>query len=205
MALWEKIALQFGNPTGTLGKVAGFIMAHRKSNIERNNWAIDLLSLEGSDNVLETGFGPGLVISRLSEIITSGVVCGIDQSKIMYDQAMKRNQNGIASGRVRLYLGSISEMPTFEVKFDKVLDINSFQFWPNQVDCLVNLKRQMTNGGMMAIVHQPRKPGAKDKDTEAAGKWLSKAMQNAGFKQIRVEKRIMKPVSTICLLGINEL
>lgn len=58
--------------------------------------------------------------------------------------------------------------------------------------------------GTIAIVHQPRKPGATDEDTEVAGNRFMKVLQEAGFKEIRVEMRIMKPVSAICLLGMNK-
>ncbi len=43
MSLRSTIVCQFGKPSGLLGKLAGFIMSHRQSNIERIEWAISLL------------------------------------------------------------------------------------------------------------------------------------------------------------------
>ncbi|MCP4897122.1 MAG: hypothetical protein GY906_09135 [bacterium] len=48
MSLWKKVAEQFGKPSGFLGSVAGFIMANRSSNIERNEWGIGLLDIQPS-------------------------------------------------------------------------------------------------------------------------------------------------------------
>jgi hypothetical protein len=42
MSLVEKVVAQFARPTGFWGNIAGFIMAHRPSNLERNEWAVSL-------------------------------------------------------------------------------------------------------------------------------------------------------------------
>jgi hypothetical protein len=55
--------------------------------------------------------------------------------------------------------------------------------------------------GIIAIVHQPRKPGATDQDSTDAGVQFSKYLEKAQFKHIRIEKKLMKPVSTVCVLG----
>ena len=39
-------------PTGYLGWVAGWIMAHRPSNVKRNGWTVDLLNIKATDHVL---------------------------------------------------------------------------------------------------------------------------------------------------------
>ena len=66
MSLRQNIVGQFKQPHGSLGQVAGFIMAKRPSNIERNQWTLDLLDLRPDDRVLEIGFGPGIAIEKES-------------------------------------------------------------------------------------------------------------------------------------------
>jgi len=199
MKLWQKVASQFGKPTGFLGSVAGFIMSHRESNIERNKWGVELLNLQPDDNVLEIGFGPGIAIKMMSDIITQGTIFGIDHSEKMLSSAQKRNSDAIKSGRVTLICSSISSLPEINIKFGKVLDINSFQFWENPVDDLIKLKKHMIDGGTIALVHQPRKPGATDADATDAGNNFSDLLQQAGFENIKIHKKIMKPVSTVCV------
>jgi trans-aconitate methyltransferase len=180
MTLWSKLSSQFGKPTGPLGSLAGFIVAHRKSNIERTGWAIEALRLKADDHVLEIGFGPGVAIEKMSAIVTRGVIHGIDHSSTMLAQATKRNRNAVAAGRVTLCLASVSQLPSFENPIDKVLDINSFQFWPNQVDNLKSLRGCMARGGLISIVHQPRKPGATHDGTRMPGNASSSPCKRPG-------------------------
>jgi trans-aconitate methyltransferase len=203
MSLVEKVVAQFARPTGFWGNIAGFIMAHRPSNLERNEWAISQLKLQPSDRVLEIGFGPGVAIEKMSEIVTDGVIWGIDHSEVMFRQASKRNQHAIAAGRVRLALTSVSQLPSFDGPFDKILDVNGFQFWDSKTDVLRRLREQLRPGGIIALVHQPRNLGATEDDTTEAGERFAHYLEVAGFKDIKAERKMMKPVSTVCVLGRN--
>jgi SAM-dependent methyltransferase len=201
MSLWSKIAAQFGKPTGLLGNLAGFIMASRSSNVERSNWAVSLLNLQPTDRVLEIGFGPGIAIQKMSEIVKEGLIYGIDHSDIMLKQASKRNKEAISSERVKLLLNSVSNLPSFEEPLDKILDINSFQFWETPVEDLKSLREHLRSGGIIALVQQPRKPGAKEEDTIKVGETFAEYLKSAGFKEIKIEQKKMKPVSTVCVFG----
>src|SRR5947209_8447596 len=53
---------QFLRPHGFRGRAAGWVMATRGSNRERNIWAVGLLDVQPDDRVLEIGFGPGIAI-----------------------------------------------------------------------------------------------------------------------------------------------
>jgi len=203
MNIGKNISSQFGKLSGLLGRLAGFIMTNRASNIERNEWGISLLSINPFDIVLEIGFGPGLAINKISKILTDGIVYGIDHSPLMLEQASKRNKEFIHSGRAKLMLGSAYSLPAFENHFDKILDVNSFQFWEKPVESLKKLKDQMKPKGLIALVHQPRKPGATEDDAIESANRFSELMKQAGFNDIRYEKNIMKPVPTICVLGTN--
>ncbi|MBF0224418.1 MAG: class I SAM-dependent methyltransferase [Desulfobacterales bacterium] len=201
MSLWEKIAKQFGKPSGLLGNVADYIMATRSSNIERNEWGISLLNLQPSDQVLEIGFGPGIAIQKMSKLVTKGIIYGIDHSDLMVKKASKRNNDTILAGRVKLISTAVSELPAFDKPIDKIIDINSFQFWEEPVNYLNRLKTIMKNEGIIALIHQPRKPGATKQDSIEAGEKFAKYLDQAGFKNIRIENKIMKPVPTIGVLG----
>jgi cyclopropane fatty-acyl-phospholipid synthase-like methyltransferase len=203
MSLVEKVVAQFARPTGLLGNITGFIMAHRLSNVERNEWAISLLNLQPSDRVLEIGFGPGVTIQKMSEIAIDGVIWGIDHSEVMFRQASKRNQRAISAGRVRLVLTSVSQLPSFDDPFDKIVAVNNVQFWDNKTDVMRRLKEQLRAGGIIALVHQPRLPGATEDDATKAGERFALYLEMAGFKDIKVERKMMKPVSTVYVQGRN--
>jgi cyclopropane fatty-acyl-phospholipid synthase-like methyltransferase len=202
-SLVEKVVAQFARPTGFLGSVTGFIMAHRSSNLERNEWATSLLNLQPSDRVLEIGFGPGVTIQKMSETVIHGVIWGVDHSEVMFRQASKRNERAIAAGRVRLSLTSVSQLPAFDNPFDKILAVNNFQFWDDRTNVLRRLREQMRTRGIIALVHQPRIPGATEEDATEAAEGFAHDLEVAGFKDIKVERKIMKPISTVYVQGIN--
>jgi cyclopropane fatty-acyl-phospholipid synthase-like methyltransferase len=203
MGLVERVVAQFARPTGFWGSITGFIMAHRSSNLERNEWAISLLNLQPSDRVLEIGFGPGVTIQKMSEIVIYGVIWGIDHSEVMFRQASKRNQRAISAGKVRLVLTSVSQLPSFDGSFDKILAVNNVQFWDNKIDVLKRLREQLCMGGIIALVHQPRIPGATEDDATKVGEEFARYLEMAGFNDIKVERKMMKPVSTVYVQGRN--
>jgi SAM-dependent methyltransferase len=134
----QRIVKQFKQPHGLIGQLAGYIMANRPSNIERNEWTLELLSLEPEDRLLEIGFGPGIAIAKASEIITNGLIFGIDHSETMLRQAHKRNLAAIQRKRVQLQLGTVDSIPRFDRPFNKVFSANVVQFWadPQPPICL---------------------------------------------------------------------
>ncbi|MDE3059002.1 MAG: class I SAM-dependent methyltransferase, partial [Bacteroidota bacterium] len=113
------------------------------------------------------------------------------------------NREAILSGKVKLQLFSISECPQFEQRLDKILDVNSFQFWPDPVATLTRLRGFMNHSGTIVLVHQPRKPGATDNDAMNAGQNFCMQLEKAGFTNLRIEMKMMKPVSTIAAVGTN--
>ena len=204
MNTMNNISAQFGNPSGVLGNLAGYIMAYRKSNIERNYWAISLLKLQPADQVLEIGFGPGIAIEKMSKMISDGTVWGIDHSNLMVQYALERNKKAIMRGSVKLLAGSVSNLPHFDKKLDKVISVNSFQFWPNQVEVLKNIRAKMKQSGIIALAYQPQKPGAKEIDAFNTANKIADYLEKAGFAEIKIERRKMKPVMTVCVLGKNQ-
>ena len=83
----------FGRPRGFLGRLGGIIMA--RTNEECGSWVIKLLDIGPSESVLEVGFGPGVIIQRLSNL--AGHVAGIDRSHEMLQQARARNAEAIGT------------------------------------------------------------------------------------------------------------
>jgi ubiquinone/menaquinone biosynthesis C-methylase UbiE len=152
---------------------------------------------------LEIGFGPGVTIQKMSEIALYGVIWGIDHSKVMFEQASKRNQRAISAGKVRLVLTSVSQLPSFDDLFDKILAVNNFEFWDNKTDVLRQLRERLRTGGIIALVHQPRIPGATEDNATEAGKRFARYLEMAGFKDIKVERKMMKPISTVYVQGRN--
>ena len=198
----DAIKAQFGHPTGLGGRAAGLVMAHRSSNRRRNSWAVSLLNVQPDDCVLEIGFGPGLAILELSGIAHEGYVCGLDHSELMLRQASRRNAHGVRRGVVDLRVGSVDALPAFDAPFDKILAVNAHLFWAEPDARLAQLRRLLRPGGLIALAHQPRGPGASDATAAEKGREIAAALGRAGFSEVRVETLRLKP-AVVCALGVN--
>ncbi len=199
----DAIRAQFGRPTGLRGRAAGLLMAHRPSNRRRNTWAVSLLDVRSDDRVLELGFGPGIAIRELSRIAAEGYVCGIDHSELMLRRARRRNADGLRRGVVDLRLGTVDELPAFDALFDKILTVNTNMFWSEPVTRLAELRRLLRPGGLIAVVYQPRGPGATDETSAAMGRDIAVALIRARFTEVRLETMRLKPAAVVCALGVN--
>ena len=198
----RRVRAQFVRPTGFAGHVVGWIMATRSSNRRRNGWAVSLLDIQPRDRVLEIGFGPGIAVSQISRIAVEGYVCGLDHSEVMVKQAARRNTAAIQTGRVDLRLASVDCLPTFVEPFDKILAVNSIMFSDRTLERLKKLRRVTRPGGCIAIVHQPRGPGATHASAAAKGHEIASALTHAGLSDVRVHTMKLKPV-VVCAIGVN--
>nr|WP_231510555.1 class I SAM-dependent methyltransferase [Fischerella sp. PCC 9605] len=194
------IRSQFMRPRGFAGWLVGWEMALRSSNRKRNVWAVGLLGVEPTDRVLEIGFGPGIAIRELSRRATHGLVCGVDHSEVMVRQATRRNADAVRAGRVVLRCGSAEHLPAFEETFDKVLAVNNMGMWHDPGERLKELHSLMRPGGRIAIVSQPRCPGATTETTVAAGREIAACLTAAGFTGVRSETLALKP-PVVCVIG----
>src|SRR5262249_402489 len=135
----------FGRPQGVLGRLGGVIMA--RMNADCGAWVSDLLEVQPGDEVLEVGFGPGVIIQRLARLVSSGRVSGIDPSQEMLEQASARNAAAIQSKRIELKRGSVASLPFADNSFDKAIAINSMQVWPDAILGLREIGRVTKPGG----------------------------------------------------------
>jgi ubiquinone/menaquinone biosynthesis C-methylase UbiE len=196
------VVRQFGRPHGVTGRVAGWVMAHRGSNRQRNLWVVSLLDVQPTDRVLEIGFGPGLAIAELARRATRGRVYGIDHSEVMVRQASKRNAAAIRAQRVELLHTPVDRLPRFDQPLDAIVAVNSVGFWPNPTEQLSELRGLLRPGGRIALASQPRCPGATAATTARAGRELHDRLTQAGFTQARVETLQLNP-PVACVLATN--
>jgi ubiquinone/menaquinone biosynthesis C-methylase UbiE len=143
----------FGRPRGVPGRLGGIIMAH--TNADCGAWVTELLEIGPCDSVLEVGFGPGVIIQRLSKLAAAGHIAGIDPSQEMVAQARARNATAIKNGRVDLRRGSVEHLPFDDNAFDKALAINSMQVWPDSAVGLREMRRVIKPSGRVALGFTP--------------------------------------------------
>jgi ubiquinone/menaquinone biosynthesis C-methylase UbiE len=194
---------QFLRPHGFGGRAAGWVMATRGSNRERNIWAVGLLDVQPRDRVLEIGFGPGIAIQEFARRATNGLVVGVDHSEVMVRQARKRNAAAVRAGRVDLRLGSAEALPGFDAPFDKILAVNSLLFWDDTVARLKDLHHLLRPGGQIAIVYQPRGPDSTNEVAARTGQEIAEHFATVGLTDVRVETLALRPTDAVCVVGVR--
>jgi SAM-dependent methyltransferase len=191
---------QFHHPTGAVGHVAGWVMGRRSSNVARNRWAVQLLDVQPSERVIELGCGPGVAIAALATRATRGQVVGVDHSEVMIRQARRRNGAAIRAGRVHLIHSPVETLSINDGPFDAALAVNTVGMWPDPTTRLRELARLLRPGGRIALVAQPRCPGATAATSAAAANELAGVLTDAGFEHLRTELLDLDP-PVACVLA----
>jgi ubiquinone/menaquinone biosynthesis C-methylase UbiE len=191
---------QFHRPSGAGGHVAGWIMSWRSSNVARSRWAVQLLNVQPTDRVIELGCGPGVAIAALATRAIRGLVVGVDHSQVMVRQARRRNRAAIKAGRVRLIHAPVESLAINDGQFDAALAVNTVGMWPEPTARLRELARLLRPGGRIALVSQPRRPGATANTSAAVADELAEQLTDAGFEHLRTEMLDLDPPAA-CVLG----
>ncbi len=107
----------------------------------------------------------------------------------------------LAAGRTTLVLGSLAALPDLAGPFDRIFSVNVFLFWDDPVAVFRALRRLLAPEGVLATTLEPRGRKATDQDTLKAGGRIAESLKAAGFEDVRLEFRAMKPVSAVCALA----
>ena len=184
---------QFHHPTGFGGRVAGWIMSTRPSNVARSRWAADLLDVQPTERVIELGCGPGVAVAALAARATRGLVVGVDHSRVMVEQARRRNRAGVQAGRVRVVAAPVEHLTIDEAPFDAALAVNTVGMWPDPPARLRDLARLLRPGGRIALVGQPRRPDATAATSQTVADELAGLLAEAGIDHVRTEMLDLDP------------
>lgn len=104
------MAAQYGRPTGFRGRLVGNML--NRANRSATAAAIDALDLQPGAVAADVGFGGGVGLELLLQRVgPEGRVHGVDLSPTMVSRAAGRFKSEIASGRLRLHSGSITQLP----------------------------------------------------------------------------------------------
>ena len=149
MSLWNGIGNQLQHPSGLVGRLVGHTMGIVGE--KANRLAVDALHIGVRDTILELGFGSGRAIELMASRATEGLVYGVDQSEIMFEQAKRRNRLASQAGRVLLYQAPFEPLPFPDQSIDKVLAVNVVYFWADPVAVISEIRRVLRPHGCVSI------------------------------------------------------
>jgi ubiquinone/menaquinone biosynthesis C-methylase UbiE len=205
MGLWHRVAQQFRQPSGIVGRVLGFLFRMNREGID---WTIDQLEIQPTDHVLEIGFGSGLGIERAASLATRGRVAGVDFSQTMLEQATRRNAAAIDEGLVELCLGDVTALLYPENTFHKAFATNVIYFWKDPLSNLRELHRVLKPGGRLALYVIAKENLLKFKLVTQSGLYrlytsedLARLLTQAGFRRARFVTKPERQRTGICAIA----
>jgi ubiquinone/menaquinone biosynthesis C-methylase UbiE len=92
-------------------------------------WAVERLSVEPDDHLLEIGCGGGVAVSLICDRLGEGTITAIDRSPGMVKRAVARNSQHIASGKATIRLAEVQDLELPEESFTKIFAVNVNLFW----------------------------------------------------------------------------
>lgn len=194
----EMIVDQAQRPSGIMGRMMGEVMA--MTNRARNKWLLAQLDLQPGLKGLEFGFGNGETLGRFLGQSLRSTATGIDWSASMIDAAKANNREALASGRLSLRQGSITD-PDFALggPYDRIWSSNVIQMVEDRPALFARLATALNSSGLLALCFQPR--GPKAPAPEMLAELCEAELKATGFKEI--ETRWMpnaKPIA-FCILA----
>src|SRR5688572_5400825 len=111
----------------------------------------------------------------------------------MYRSALKKNAMYISNQKAKLQVGNIWSV-LYENSFDIVCGSNVHFFWENPVEELSQLYSLLKPGGRIVISFQPRWVKSED-EVHLLASILYEQFERAGFKNIKMDFKPMKPVT----------
>ncbi|MCQ0023879.1 methyltransferase domain-containing protein [Streptomyces somaliensis DSM 40738] len=215
----EVVETNFRKPNGTAGQLVGHLMTlqHRSLTV----WTVEHMEVRRSQRVLDVGCGGGMAVRLLSERAPQGFVAGVDYSIDMVSQAVRRNADAIARGRVEVRHGDSAALPYDDACFDHVSAIETFYFWPDPMRGLAEAHRVLRPGGQVAITLEMSREAAADDPslvqrffgrqfTERSerdglhilsGAELTGMLAEAGFRDVRFVSEPRRSLGWVCALG----
>lgn len=188
---------QFSIPKGFLGRIAGAVMA--LENRRLNNWTLSNLQMEDGHHILEIGYGPGVCIGSILKRYPAVTIDGIDVSKTMKKQAIKRLGEYIGKDKVKLMVGDVEEKNLGFNKYDRVITVNNYTIWTNPRNGLGCIYSSLKVGGRIAITMQPREKNASTIKTRMFANQIYNDLIDCGFSNIDVSFNQIHPILAVCV------
>ena len=134
--------------------------------------ALALLTLAGTERVLDIGCGQGKVTAEIAARVPRGRVVGVDPSRDMIDFATAH----FDAGNLRFEVGDARAL-TFDAEFDCVVSFNAIHWVPDQDAALQSIRRALlpTGRALLRLVPMGERKSLETvvEETRTAARWRS--------------------------------
>lgn len=170
-----------------------------RSAPDRYRWAVDILSVQTGDVILEIGCGYGHSIPLICEQLRTGSLIAIDRSEKMVAAASASNHQVIDSGLVTILHQDLLDRALPAGHFDKIFLYNINVFWMDPQDELVEISRLLKPEGKFYLFHQPP-PGH---DLDEFDKAFRQNLEENDFSLVDCFKDPREGIRSIVIISIS--
>jgi len=205
MALGKFLANQLREPSGIIG---GLILPRlfNSRNAALNDLTLECLGLEPRDRVLDVGCGGGYLLRRMADVVTDGLVAGVDLSPRMVSFCDRRYRPLIQAGTLEVRHASAQDLPYPSAFFTRACSVNTIFYLSEPGLAISELWRVLAAGGMLVICFTSKKSLQKRRfakhglslfeDDEVRG-----LMQSSGFREVCLVPGTDKHRQFTCAVG----
>jgi SAM-dependent methyltransferase len=173
------VLTQCRRPWGWLGRRVARTMNITHAGVTR--WGLEHVDIDRRFRILDIGCGGGRTVRTLADS-TDQIVCGVDYSAASAATARTTNADLIASGRVLIANGSVSQLPFAAGTFDLATAVETYYYWPDPVADLREVARVLKPGGRLVII-------AETYAGRVRGALLALPMRLLGARHLTVEQQ----------------
>lgn len=205
----EALALQARKPSGWLGRnILKPIFV--TGNAALNKFVFDLLAVQSRDQLLEIGFGPGVLIKLVCEQEPTCRVIGLDFSPEMLKEAYSLNEKFIKRCQLTLVKGRSDALPFEAEGFDTVFCANTLYFWQPPEPHINEIFRVLKPGGKFVMGFRTGEQiDAMNLHATIFERYtperVSLLLATAGFMKVSVEVQVGLPVDSFCAIAYKAL
>jgi trans-aconitate methyltransferase len=153
---------------------------------ERIRWAVDLMDVGPSDNILEIGCGPGHGAELICHRLETGKLFAIDRSESGVDRTKRRCRRFIEAGRLTVRQIDLATLRVPVRRLHKVFAFNVNLFWVrNCADEVALLHDRVLPGGSVFLFYDAHRRELVPNMVEKA----SAALAGAGFRVSTVDHK----------------
>lgn len=199
------VAKQLYCPGGLVGKSILPRIWNRR-NHALNDFTLAQLSLKSDDYLIDIGIGGGYLLRKASEVITQGLLIGIDRSPSIIIFCRKHFQSILNHQRMNLIQGHGEQLPLRSNFFTKACTVNTIFYCSEFSRILFELWRILKEGGVLAVCFTHRDCLADRSFVNEDFKLYSEnevfsLMQSTGFRSIVMASQKDKYRQFNCITG----
>ena len=163
---------------------------------ERIRWAVEVLSVQPEEKILEIGCGNGHAVELVCNQLRIGIIVGIDRSAKAIRTAEANNRQCINAGKAQFLNTALTEMKLKE-RFDKIFAINVNVFWIRPEREIAALNTLIGESSRLYLFYDPPSSSQLEKVVESC----KKRLKEGNFEIVDVLRKRLTSNYGVCIIA----